>query len=61
MAQVPVVVVQPAEQSAQRIEARGHERQTDRPAEPAVDDEVLEELRQGRSAYESRSAELSRQ
>lgn len=58
MAQVPVVVIQPAEQSAQRIEAMAHEHQADRPAEPAVDDDIVRELAEGRDAYSAAAGEL---
>ena len=58
MAQVPVVVIQPAEQSAQRIEAKAYEHQADRPAEPAVDDDIVRELAEGRDAYSAAAGEL---
>lgn len=60
MAQVPVVVIQPAEQSAQRIEAMANEHQADRPAEPAVDDDIVRELSEGRDAYSAAAGELRR-
>lgn len=58
MAQVPVVVIQPAEQSAQRIEAKAHENEDAGRPEPAVDDDIVRELSEGRDAYSAAAGEL---
>lgn len=59
MDNIRVEVVLPAEQSAQRIEAKADEHETVR-AQPerAVDNDVLRELAEGRDAYSAAAGEL---
>lgn len=60
MANVTPIIVYPAEQSAQRIEAKAYEQEAAGRVEPAVDDDILRELAEGRDAYTSAAGGVQR-
>lgn len=60
MANITPIIVYPAEQSAQRIEAKAYEQEAAGRVEPAVDDDILRELAEGRDAYTSAAGGVQR-